>query len=486
MSQAQLYEICKHFQGKPVEYAEIVLGVHLTDDQKHILRLLTQPPYKVLVRSANTQGKSFVAGVAALYSYDCFNPSITIVTAPVFRQVTDIIFKEIRTLGRGREGFSPKSPMLFDHPKHQIVGITSTTATAFQGIHDATVSIIADEIVGIDGSFIEAMEAMLGGHGWFWLGLFNPTDTSSWAYTAERSGKYHLVVLNALKHPNIVAELAGQPPPVEHAIRLDRLREMLDLWCEPVQDGLKPEDFEFDGRLYRPGPVAESRLLGRWPSQAASAIWTEALFDKCCELDCGDEGTVQIGCDVAVFGDDDTFMAVRKGRHLVYLEGHNGWSPLQTAARLKELSLEYRLNPNQKPPIVIDEGGVGVSVSCQGEDFNFVGLNFASKAIHPLWFRNKRDELHFTLADMAKAAEVSFKRLPRVQQEVLRLELLAPTYSLDYQGRRVVEKKIDIKKRLGKSPDAADAVLLAFYPVDGDEFQIVAPEIRAERRKLGF
>ena len=43
----------------------------------------------------------------------------------------------------------------------------------------------------------------------------------------------------------------------------------------------------------------------------------------------------------------------------------------------------------------------------------------------------------------------------------LEAELVAPTYSFDTQGRIKVEPKEAIKKRLGRSPDLADALALS-------------------------
>jgi hypothetical protein len=42
-------------------------------------------------------------------------------------------------------------------------------------------------------------------------------------------------------------------------------------------------------------------------------------------------------------------------------------------------------------------------------------------------------------------------------------QLTAPKYALDSSGRIKVEPKADTKKRLGRSPDEADALLLAFF-----------------------
>jgi hypothetical protein len=51
---------------------------------------------------------------------------------------------------------------------------------------------------------------------------------------------------------------------------------------------------------------------------------------------------------------------------------------------------------------------------------------------------------------------------------MLRQELSTPTYWFDAQGRKMLESKDEIKKRLqgGASPDIADALALTFaYPV---------------------
>ena len=43
-------------------------------------------------------------------------------------------------------------------------------------------------------------------------------------------------------------------------------------------------------------------------------------------------------------------------------------------------------------------------------------------------------------------------------------DLCAPTWSLDRgSGKIVIEDKPDIKKRIGRSPDCADAVVLAWW-----------------------
>ena len=45
-------------------------------------------------------------------------------------------------------------------------------------------------------------------------------------------------------------------------------------------------------------------------------------------------------------------------------------------------------------------------------------------------------------------------------------ELTSPLYSYDANNLTLLEKKVDMKKRLGRSPDIADALVLTYaYPV---------------------
>jgi hypothetical protein len=81
----------------------------------------------------------------------------------------------------------------------------------------------------------------------------------------------------------------------------------------------------------------------------------------------------------------------------------------------------------------------------------------------PEYYNNKRAELWFCAADLAKAGVVLdlSRLLPEVVLE-LRRQLLAPTYLLNGKGVIVLEEKKETKKRLGRSPDDADAFNLAY------------------------
>ena len=114
----------------------------------------------------------------------------------------------------------------------------------------------------------------------------------------------------------------------------------------------------------------------------------------------------------------------------------------------------------------MDDTGVGGGVTDrlkeQGEPV--MPINVGEKASDPERYPDLRSELWFMMAERAKEGRLDTSRIPERERSSLEAQLTAPKYKLDSSGRRVVEKKSETKKRLGRSPDDADAVILAFAP----------------------
>ena len=64
---------------------------------------------------------------------------------------------------------------------------------------------------------------------------------------------------------------------------------------------------------------------------------------------------------------------------------------------------------------------------------------------------------------LARDGNLSMQQLPLAAQQQLLAELKAPVFVVDTMNRRVVEAKTQTKRRLGKSPDLADAFNLACF-----------------------
>lgn len=460
------------YAADPAGYVREVLGQQLWAAQEEIARKLLEPPYKVLVKSGHNIGKSFLAACLTNWWYDTFDPGCVITTAPTYRDVCDILWSEVRLLRGGRGGFVGRSaPELRSGPGHFAKGFTADKGESFQGRHRQRMLFLFDEAVGIEPVFWTTTRSMFkpgGEHGW--VCFFNPTDSSSQAYQEEQRGGWSTVVMSALDHPNVAAELAGLPPPFPAAVSLAQVNDWLAEWADPIEAAdAQVTDIHWppgSGHWLRPGPLAESRVLGRWPSQAAYSVWSDSLWQAVL-------GTrhalrpawpVRIGCDVARFGDDHTAIHIRKGLCSLHHERHNGWSTDRTAGRLKQLCHQFgdAHNPERRIPVLIDVGGLGAGVVDQRGGHNFVAVNSAGEPSLPERYLNIRSELWFAGRDCARKGLIDLSRLEPAARRELGRQLLAPRYTIDAAGRQVVEPKADTKKRIRCSPDDADSWNLCY------------------------
>ena len=164
-----------------------------------------------------------------------------------------------------------------------------------------------------------------------------------------------------------------------------------------------------------------------------------------------------IGVDVARFGDDKTVFCYRRGRWCFKIES---FTHLDTVELANRLTAEIK---NSHPArVFIDVGGIGVGVYDILVDRGFAkivkGVNFGSKAMYEDRYFNKRAEM------WGEANEWLKQELP-VQipnDDILFDDLTSVNKKFDSRGRLQLESKDDVKKRIGRSPDKADAFVLTF------------------------
>jgi hypothetical protein len=515
---------------RPVEYAERVLGITtLTDEQRQILRALHKPPYRVLVPSAHDVGKTFIAAVAANYWYDSFKHGLVLTTAPTERDVNDLLWTELR-LQRHRAsldctGLAPKAAYMGTGPDHYAAGYVSRLGQGFQGRHRERMLFIKDEADGVAPLHWTTTETMCDpALGCAEIAIFNPTNTTSAAYQedlrcdeADGTPKWHRIRLSALNHPNVLAELRGEPRPIRGAVSLDMLNRWVEEWCEPVHDpeDVRATDIEWPpssvtggpGKWYRPGPDFQARGMGLWPD-AGAGVWSPSIWEACLQLPPdGVQGLArlypssalpELGGDCAT-GKGDDFFALhgRWGTVSVHHETSNTMDPARIFARIKAAcallagmanSLRDR---NAQPvsakdiPIKLDDDGTGGAVGAflREEGYTVYLVGAGTRAIDAEHYVRRRDELWFHAAGRARAGLIKVGLLDRPTRARLRQQLLAPAWSYDeHTGRRVVESKDETKAKIGRSPDDADALLLAF--LEGVAFEAPTPIENPRPRRL--
>src|SRR5262249_2600475 len=104
-----------------------------------------------------------------------------------------------------------------------------------------------------------------------------------------------------------------------------------------------------------------------------------------------------------------------------------------------------------------------VQTILQSGGYSVRPVNAASRPIRPDLYPNVRSELWFLARNKAAQGQLNISGLDRADRQRLEQQLLAPGWRPDESGRRVVEPKDVTKKALGRSPDDADAMNLAYY-----------------------
>ena len=161
-----------------------------------------------------------------------------------------------------------------------------------------------------------------------------------------------------------------------------------------------------------------------------------------------------IGVDPARFGDDRSVIVKRQGLQMFDPLVFRGVDNMDLAARVASVIEAW-----QPDGLFIDSGaGAGVIDRLRQLNYSPIEVPFGGKALHPSLHVNRRTEMWFEV----RAWLMSGGAIPN--DPSLKQELATPIYWFDSAGRKVVEPKDEIKKRLlgAGSPDIADALALTF------------------------
>ena len=163
-----------------------------------------------------------------------------------------------------------------------------------------------------------------------------------------------------------------------------------------------------------------------------------------------------LGVDVARFGDDACVITRRQGLAAYAPQVYRDISNMDFAALLVQEIDEWRPDA-----VFVDSGrGEGVIDRCRQLGYEVVEVAFGGRATAAARYVNKRTEMWDAMRKWLQAGGA----LPDAAE--LKTELATPEYSFDAANRMKLEPKEDVKERLGRSPDVADALALTFaYPV---------------------
>lgn len=466
------------YADRPIDFFREILGIEPwaaampgQTGQIDILRAL--PEHKAIaVRSGHKVGKSTIAAGVAIWWFATRPAARAVLTAPTARQVKIVLWREVRRLYRiarrrarvkGRDlgpdpSRDPSTGIIADDGR-EILGFSTDDADRFSGISGQHVLYIVDEASGVDEPIFEAIEGNRAG-GAYLLLFGNPTQTSGKFFDAFHSERhvFHCLHISSEHTPANDNAIPGLATPEWVAERARVWGTASSLYAVRVR-GDFPEQAS--------DAVIPLRLL-----EAARRDWDAATY----------EGELQIGVDVAEFGDDDTVIQPRRGKKTYHPIVLHSMDSVDIAGQVLELVRELRAK-DEVPVVNIDTIGVGAGVFailCRSNEMTAVDCKSSRSADSTTGpgYHNLRAQLHFAVRDwLAEGGTIH-------PDPELEGELVAPRYKFDTQGRYQVESKLDIKARIKRSPDRFDALQLAVY--QAPRTKIVALPRREGSRWDGF
>ena len=237
----------------PTDFARDVLRVDLWAKQKEVLSALPEHR-RVAVKSGNGLGKGFSAAVAVLWFLHTHRPAIVLSTAPTFRQVRHILWRQIHVLHRQAPDVL-KGKLLDTRwelaEDRYAMGLSADSADQFQGFHSRHMLIVVDEAEGVSDAIYEAIDSVMTSDGSRLLLIGNPTTVTGVfrrAFHEERS-IYHCITISALESPN-VRDRQVSVPGLTTAEWVDERKE---IWGE-------------NNVLYR------ARVLGEFPDHSEDTL----------------------------------------------------------------------------------------------------------------------------------------------------------------------------------------------------------------------
>ena len=228
-----------------------------------------------------------------------------------------------------------------------------------------------------------------------------------------------------------------------------------------------PDDYVDRLRELYPEAMCQRLLEGNWDIDVAgNYLIPYSSIREAINRDSESSGDKIAGVDVSRYGGDETVFLLRQGDKVLHIESWAHQDTTYSAGRVARLIREHK-------PVVtcIDVVGVGAGVvdPLKAEGFAIREVNVGEGALDKELYYNKRAEYFSLLAKRFQKGEID---IPDHSKLASQLAGVKYTYR---QTKLQIESKESLFRRGEKSPDFADALMLAFC--FGDEARLMGKPI---------
>lgn len=319
----------RRYATDPWAYMADRAGITLTKDQSEIVELLMRET-RLLLPSANNQGKTFLLGAWAVFRFDCLaslpneeggleeQGAKILLPGPDHPTVYATVYAEMLTIASRCEqrGFlmpGERSDLSVNwkvRAKWDVEAFsppartTQEVAHTASGRHHRNMAALIEEGQGVPEPTWRATEGMCSADGNQIVSSFNPTEPVGPAFTRAQQRNYKVRHINGFNHPNVQQRKLIVPDAIDFKVVDARVRaDCRDRGPYPATP-LDPafHDFPYalaaadapesgsrtDGilghpaapiRVYRPSGTFTSQVLGQWPAESESGLFNAADVD---------------------------------------------------------------------------------------------------------------------------------------------------------------------------------------------------------------
>jgi hypothetical protein len=428
-------------------FAEEVLGLTLAPYQREILStfLIT---HRVAVRAPRGAGKTTMSAIIILWAVSVFDTDVKVITtASAWRQLTRYTWPEVHKLARKadwdkvgvqvRDGIE-LTALTFKIQDRQAFAAASDTPSSIEGAHASIVIVVFDEAKAIPPSLWDAMEGTFSTGKAYAFAISTPGVPSGRFYDIHQRRK-------GFEDWNV------RHVTLAECIAAGRFQQR---WAED--------------RLAQWGASSaayQNYVLANFSESSEDVViplsWIEAANERW--LTCGGtgEGPETWGVDPGYKGNDPTVTARLVGNVIEQLESRPKQDLMATVGRVTAKVAKVT-------PVGVDIIGVGAGVYSRLAELGYAAkpVNVSMKCeFHDRTGQNSFINLRsYIWWSLREALDPSLDiKLALPPDDNLTGDLSTPTWEYKSNGVIQVESKKDIRERLDRSTDSADAVGLAWY-----------------------
>lgn len=431
----------------------------LSDQQKEIL-LNIQKYKRISVKSGRGIGKTAAIAFACIW-WLCVHPNNCkfVCTAPSYKTLKTGLWNEIEMwfnqsvvssifeIGAERIYLRENKAGCFAEPR------TAREKESMSGIHADHLLIICDEASGTADEILRGLDATItsGPDNKLCL-ITNPTQTSGFFYDTHNVDRK----------------------------RWHRLTYSSEF--SPFVDQEHVESYKTKWGITHPLYLVD--VLGQFPPQNAESFLSMYEIKQAMARTIVPKGDIELGVDVARYGDDSTIIYWRHGNKIYEAKKMEKSSVVDVVNLVKQTVTVIREKTKtiHRINVKVDDTGVGGGVTDilmldRDLNINVIPCNFGGKGNDI--YQNEASIMWGTIKDNLSEMELPDDR-------VLMEELASRRWKLSSSGKIMIEPKSDYKKQFGSSPDRADALCLCMAQ-KGDvrtvlkEFDPIDPDVIIDR-----